>query len=154
MNIACGKKMVNLIVLKILQQAGELIEGEDGLHFHMVLAGIAAFHGIQAATPVQIVYDKVAYPLRVVGHDAHPLLSGKIGGKVVDNDAVNPCAYESEYHHLGRIDGNCRQAHDPTCGGYASADVQMKVLVDNLGHYVQSSAGSIDIEEDSLSYAA
>jgi len=149
-DVAGSDEAFNAIGLDIVHQGGEFGVGENGLQFHVLLAGIAADEREEAAAPVKFVYYVAAEPFVLGRDDAHALLAVEAGHEIVHREAVDPGADDADDHHAERVDGEGAAADERAGHGDGSAYVEVEVFVDYLGNDVESARGSVDIEEDGL----
>ena len=108
---------------------------------------------VKTATAVQLLNNVLAQNLVAGGNDTNPLAFVYAGSKIIHYYSVYPGSYKTHYNHTEGIDGKCRAADDCSGNGYGCADVKMQVFVYYLGQDIQTSGGSIDMEQYGLGCA-
>ena len=99
---------------------------------------------------MQLVDDVAAYAVIVFRHDAHSLAVVQRGGEVIDHQSVDPGADKSDDHHAEGVDEECRAADDGTGDAHRGPNVEVQILVHNLGQNVETAGGGVDAEHQSL----
>ena len=99
---------------------------------------------------MQFVNNITADAVVLLRHDAHPLAVVERGSEIVHHQAVNPCADKSDDHHTEIVDEESRAADNSTSNAHRRANVEMQILVYNLGQNVQSARRGVDAEHQCL----
>ena len=149
-HVAGGDEGVDVVLFHEIHYAGELVLGEEGLDFHMGVAGIAAMDVIEGAAALKGFHDVGADFLAAVGNDADALALVHAGHEIVQGEAVHPGADQADDDHPERVDGKGGAADDGAGDGHGHADVEVQVLVDNLREDVQAAGGGVDRKKDCL----
>ena len=152
-DIAGGNEGLDLLLADEIHQVGELVLGQQGLHFHALVALVAARDLIEAAAADDLVDDVVADGFMIVRDDADALAPAQGGHEVVHDQAVDPGADEADDHQAERIYGEGGTADDHPGDGHRQTDVEVQVFVDDFREDVQPARGSVDAEHDSLRHA-
>ena len=116
-DVAGGGEGGNLVVLQVGEELAELVLGEEHLQLDGLLVGVAADDLVEGAAAMQFIDDVVADAVVIFRHDADALAVVEGGGEVVDHQAVNPGADETDGHHAEVVDEEGRTADDGTCHG-------------------------------------
>ena len=111
---------------------------------------VAARYIVQGAAALQLFDDVFAKALMLRGDDAHAFAAVQTGGEIVQRKAVDPGANEADDHHPERVHRKGRAADEGAGYRYGGADVEVQILVDDLGQDVQAAGGGVDVEEDGL----
>ena len=90
-----------------------------------------------------MVADVGAYLIVLVGDYADTPALVQTCREVIDHQAVDPCADESDDDQAERIDGEGGAADDHSGDGDRHSYIEMQILVDYLGKYVKASGRGI-----------
>ena len=104
-HVAGGDEGVDVVFFHEIHHVGELVLGEEGLDFHVGVAGVAAVDIVQGAAALEGFHDVGADFLAAVGDDADALALVHAGHEVVQGEAVHPGADEADDDHPERVDG-------------------------------------------------
>ena len=152
-HVAGGDEGVDVVLLDVVHHAGELILGEEGLDFHVGVAGVSAADIVEGAAALEGFNDVGTDFFAAVGDDADTLALVHAGHEVVQGEAVHPGADEADDDHPERVDGEGGAADDGAGDGDGDTDVEVQVLVDDLREDVQAAGGGVDAEQDRLGNA-
>ena len=89
----------------------------------------------------------------LVGDDADTLAPAQARHEIVHDDAVDPRADQADDHQAERVHEEGRAADDHARDRHRQPDVEMQVLVDDLGEDVQAARRGVDAEHDGLGHA-
>ncbi len=149
-DIACGGEGLDLLILHPGQNLAELILAEQHLELDALLATVATGDLVEGAAAMQLVDDVLADALVVLGDDAEALVVVEGSGEVVDHETIDPGADEADDDHAEVIDEECSAADDGAGHGNRGSDVEVEILVDNLGQDVEATGGGVDAEHQGL----
>ena len=99
---------------------------------------------------MEVVDDVTADTVVVLRHDAHTFAVVERSCEIVDHKTVDPSADKADDNHTERIDEESGAADDGTGDADGSTDIEVEILVHNLGQNVQSAGRSVDAEHQGL----
>ena len=87
---------------------------------------------------MKVVNDETSDAVVVLRNHTHPLPIIEHGRKVIHYHTINPCTYQTHNDHAEIVDEECRAADDGTRDADRGTYIEMKILIDNLSEYVES----------------
>ena len=149
-DIACHDKGIDGIILNEFHEISEFTAGKQTLYFGVRFLRISSLDFIQAAAPHKIVDDVVSDRLRCHSYDAYTFALAQAGSKIVNDNAIQPCADDTDNDKPEGIDGKGGTTDDNSRYGDSTADVDMHIFADDFGDNIQSAGRTIDAEEYGL----
>src|SRR3712207_5545586 len=136
--------------MHVVDKGREVVLRQYHLYLHMLVVIVATYYLVQRAAANELGGDESLQFLIVFRDDVHTCALVDVGHEVVEDEAIEPCSYQTDDDKLHRIDEEGRTADGSPCHCYRRTEVDVQVLVADFGQNVESSRRSVDAEEHAL----